>query len=73
LTNEAAHREYDKLVVYTKELRTIILQSPNNIVALPTNYPEMDIFFTNYDQVHDEDKASTVEGPTTAALSSIVQ
>jgi hypothetical protein len=69
LTNEAAHREYDKLVVYTKELRTIILQSPNNIVALPTNYPEMDIFFTNYDQVHDEDKASTEEGPTAAALS----
>ena len=59
LTNEAAHREYDKLVVYTKELRTIILQSPNHIVTLPTDHPEMDLFFTNYDQIHD--KASMEE------------
>ena len=62
LTNEAAHREYDKLVVYTKELRTIILQSPNHIVTLPTDHPEMDLFFINYDQVHDK---TSVEGPTT--------
>lgn len=65
LTNEAAHREYDKLVVYTKELRTIILQSPNHIVTLPSNFPEMDLFFTNYEQVHD--KAEADEGPISAA------
>lgn len=64
LTNEAAHREYDKLVIYTKELRTIILQSPNNIVTLPTDHPEMDLFFTSYEQVHDK---ISVEGPSTAA------
>jgi hypothetical protein len=64
LTNEAAHREYEKLVVYTKELRTIILQSPNNIVTLPTDHPELDLFFTSYDQVHDK---ISVEGPSTAA------
>jgi hypothetical protein len=63
LTNEAAHREYDKLVVYTNELRTVILQSPNGIVTLPTKYPEMDVFFTNYGQVHEA--MVVAEGPTT--------
>ena len=63
LTNEAAHREYDKMVVYTNELRTIILQSPNRSVTLPTNYPEMDLFFTNYNKAHDI--LSVAQSPTT--------
>jgi hypothetical protein len=43
LTNEAAHSEYNHLLIYTKELRALLTEK---CIPLP-NHPEMDHFFSD--------------------------